>query len=197
MTQGKRKPAKAIATGDGSGITRPDLVARVEAAGLTDSGAERDAGLPQAFLSKARRGGCAGPGARASWIKLQGWLDQHHPTGAAKGARVVADNEATLDEFAGQIRASVTLEEVEAVGRRAEELLVLGVISERMSDALAKLLHQRRMAIETRMEHAAKIQGNAPVKVEVEWSTICPSCGAAIGDWSQPSTGEGEEDEAT
>jgi hypothetical protein len=183
---------------DANRPTNPDLISRVDRCGLSDREVEKRVPLPTAFLSKARKGGGAGGKAADSWRRLRSWLDSVFPEAVASSplnAFVQSSMGADLDAFAHQIEASRSMEELEAVGRKAEVLLVRGLIPQKIVDSLAKLLHQRRMAIESKLEYAAKATGSKPVEVEIQWSTACPHCGKDIGDWAKPQDPSPEDEE--
>lgn len=70
----KRKASNRGTGRSSQRVTRPDLIAVVDSLGMTDKAVEIEAGLPQGFISKARRGGGAGGKAAGSWARLEDWL---------------------------------------------------------------------------------------------------------------------------
>lgn len=172
----------------------------MDRSGLSDREVEKRVPLPTAFLSKARKGGGSGAKAADSWRRLRSWLDSvfPEPVGASVPSGPVGPSSVSvgpeLDAFVGQIEASRSMEELEAVGRKAEALLVKGLIPQKIVDSLSKLLHQRRMAIESKLEQASKASGGQVMRVEIEWSTPCPHCGEIIGDWAKPQEPSGADE---
>src|SRR5579872_5498041 len=82
--------------------TKPNLLERFDLLGLSANAFEQDAGLPQGFVSKARRGELTGPRAAPSWRKfrdalakferaaVEGEREVGHRSGAATPAGMAA-----------------------------------------------------------------------------------------------------------
>lgn len=157
-----------------------ELLRVVEGLGLEAQEVERAAGLPQAWLSKAKKGEREGPKADDGWDKLAAWLASRSSTGAAIAAvakEIPAIAPAPSSSPSGPSSSTdISAEEIQRVEREiakafetvttAEELLAIdkrlgaetarGILDNRRSNALRVLAIEIRQALELALSEKAQ-----------------------------------------
>lgn len=162
--------------------TEPGLLVLVKATGRSDRDVEREVGLPQGFLSKARKGGQKDPRAHTSWVKLKRWLSnagskakpsESPPVEAVQSAVPAPLSIARASELDGvamdkAIDEANTYDKVDDLLKsitkaiRREHLTPL--VGSRMIDALK----EKRMVMEASDKQKATIAAGATVVIRVE-----------------------------
>lgn len=158
--------------------THPELLARVEAAlestpGLSERRIEEscDPPLPQAFLSKAKRGGNSGARSEPTWARLKAWLDQHYPSAVQVELARQTDEQGVLQDLAHRLRNAQTLEELGEAMKIVTELNVLGTISDPRARCLQILSLERRQLFKMLEEQRKAVDARKPVVVHIVWSS--------------------------
>jgi hypothetical protein len=159
--------------------TYPELLARVDALGMTDKAVEQAAGLPQAFLSKARKGGQGGAKAAASWGRLLAWLEAREPGSKAAPstppAPVVEPSREVPEDLARAIDEAHTHERIGALQTRIASSATRGEIDRFLAKVLSDILKERRLALDAEEEAKAKASGSAPMEIRI----------AYVNDWRE------------
>jgi transcriptional regulator with XRE-family HTH domain len=172
----------------------PEIVAALKRLDLSDRAVEREAGVPQGFISKLRRGECGSAKAAPSLAKLLALLE-------AKGVSVeVALPAAGLP--APPVHAAPVPQELaalvdeadthEAIGRAlkvAARLVVLGQLDRFTAQAVESILKARGAALEREEAERARINADKPVTVSVEFLNDprgAPACARCYGTGREP-----------
>ncbi|HZV03173.1 MAG TPA: hypothetical protein VFF73_41095 [Planctomycetota bacterium] len=140
--------------------THPEILARVDALAMKggDKAVERAARLPQAFLSKARKGLCGGAKAAASWGKLLAWLERQSESGERPATTAPASDPApgaVPDELAAAIDRAKTFPAIGECLTRITAAVKRGELDRFVGKALVDCLKERRMTLSAEEEAAA------------------------------------------
>jgi hypothetical protein len=160
--------------------TNPQILARIDALGVSDRAAEEASGAPQGFLSKARRGECGSARAAATWARILAWLEREEaarasgtqapPTLApvAVTTPTVSSEPAVSDEIVSMIENAHSHDACTQVLRRLASLMAAGKLERHLGEALEGVLSQLRMSIRAAADARALVDSSKPVNVIVD-----------------------------
>jgi hypothetical protein len=157
--------------------TIADALVRLDVLGRPDAEVEREAGIPGAFLAKARAGKGRGERAAGSWAKLVAWLARQggpvakglapvappvvaassSPAEAAPVVIALPRSEAhARAELLGAIEAARTAKDYTAVARRVASMMAVGILDRGDADAILGALREARASRKVEREENAR-----------------------------------------
>lgn len=152
-----------------------DALTRVAALSMADSKVEKLAGLPSAFLNKARAGKNRGERSAPSWAKLRGWLALQpsvgkglapcRPDGPTSAVNVPGTGEQARQNseqsplspanIAEAIRLADSAQQLDDVLRLVGQASALGVMNRTVGKLLADVSAERRKTLDLRSRERA------------------------------------------
>lgn len=144
--------------------TNPILLARLIPLGLPDVEVEKRAGLPAAFLSKARSGKQTGTRAADSWRKLEGFVVAEELARKIKPRGVPAPDPAApgaegapVNALAERVKNADSFDELADVIQELAGEILSGGVDRQVAGPVADLLRERRAALKDAVaERAAR-----------------------------------------
>lgn len=168
--------------GDLSKATNPEILARVDRCGLSDREVEKRSGIPQAFISKARRGGSATGKASPSWRRLLSWLDTYHPEPVkAQAPRANGSPEGpglgtpVVEELVARYRAAASPREYLNADQYLLELAARGDVDRQVAQTILEISKEARQKLKYARQEEARIDARKAVEVRVVW----------VSDWRE------------
>lgn len=142
-----------------------DTLHRLGHLGIPERQIEREAGVPQGFLAKSRKGKNRNPNAAESWVKLRKLLvakgaikdPEPPPTPVAEVVKsIVRDGVVIPPEFAMDFSVVKSADELLVIDKKIATETALGNLEPKLSEALQGWSREIRQVLELQDEHQAR-----------------------------------------
>lgn len=173
----------------------PELVAAIAKLGLSDRAVEREAGVPQGFVCKLRKGECGSVKAAPSVARLLALVEVKGvsvalavpPVGISVKAanHVHAEEDVVPDELARLVEESDSHEAIGKTIKTVAGMVVTGRLDRFTGAAIESLLKSRGASLEREEAEKARSDAGKPqsvtVRYENDWrgAPACEACGGS------------------